>query len=131
MERSTEQRRALRAVLEAARRPLSVPEILAEARPRVPSMSHTTVYRNLKMLIAEGSLVVVQVAGQAPRYELASAAAHHHHHFHCERCDRMFDLPGCVQGWQQLVPERFKAARHDLTIFGTCAECTRQSGRRE
>jgi Fur family ferric uptake transcriptional regulator len=60
-------------------------------------MSHTTVYRNLKNFMADGSIAVVQVPGQAPRYELASAAAKHHHHFHCERCDRLFDLPGCAR----------------------------------
>lgn len=123
MERSTRQRSAIRTVLEAAARPLSPQEIHAGVQVSVPEIGMATVYRNLKLLLDEGEIQSVTLPGENARYEAARLAHHHHHHFHCTQCDRVFEVEGCPGPMHELAPAGFTVVRHDLTLYGTCAEC--------
>ncbi len=62
MERTTRQRDAIKAVIEAAKRPLSPREVLDAARHEVRALGIATVYRNLKLLVAEGAVQVIYAA---------------------------------------------------------------------
>ena len=121
MERSTRQRSAIRGAVESAGRPLSAPEILQNAQAEAPSLSIATVYRNLKHLVDDGVLLQVILPGENPRYELAHQG--HHHHFQCRSCRRVFDVHACPGGLQHLAPPGFTIDGHELTLYGTCAEC--------
>jgi Fur family ferric uptake transcriptional regulator len=70
--------------------------------------------------------VTVVVAG-GTRYELAEIG--HHHHFHCQDCDKTYDIEGCAGDLSRLVPLGFVVAGHELTLSGTCRACAGQ-GRR-
>lgn len=118
--RSTRQNHAIRAVLAAAGRPLLPTEILLAAQVAVPSLGLATVYRNIKQLMEDGDVHIVELPGDPPRYELAGK---HHHHFHCQGCDRVFDIHACPGDLQTLAPRGFTVADHDLTLYGTCPEC--------
>ena len=120
--RQTPQRKAIRAALEAGGRPMGPEEILAAGRRTVPNLNLATVYRNLSTMGEDGEIQRVEVYGQAPRYELAGLA--HHHHFHCEACDRVFDLPGCPKLPAELAPAGFEIRGHEFVLFGVCADCT-------
>ncbi len=52
-----------------------------------------TVYRNLKLLVAEGVVQMITLPGESARYEMRGSA--HHHHFQCTTCRRVYDIPGC------------------------------------
>ncbi len=121
MERRTRQRNAILQVMQAVDRPIGPQEILAAARRRSRGIGIATVYRNLKMLSAEGRLAIVDMPGAPPRYELAGK--HHHHHFLCRRCDRLYEVHGCPKNLKRLTPRGFICEGHDLTLFGICAEC--------
>jgi Fur family ferric uptake transcriptional regulator len=123
MERSTRQRTAIRAAITAAARPLTPQEVLELVRPSVAEIGIATVYRNLKSLLAEGEIEPVNLPGESARYETTHAAHHHHHHFHCNTCDRVFDVEGCPGSMDQLAPKGFAIQRHELTLYGICAEC--------
>ncbi|MGE0799548.1 MAG: Fur family transcriptional regulator [Lautropia sp.] len=125
MERSTRQKTAIRAAIESARRPLTPQEVLDEARAQVPALSIATVYRNLKVLLADGAIEAVPLPGDSPRYESTHAAETHHHHFQCTRCNRVFDVHGCPGNFDHFAPPGFSVERHELTIYGDCAECRR------
>ncbi|MGB0715300.1 MAG: Fur family transcriptional regulator [Phycisphaerae bacterium] len=122
-ERNTRQMDAIRGVLEAAGRPLSPKEILDGARGQVPNISLATIYRRLKQMCADRVALPIHLPGQAPRYELQAAAAHHHHHFHCEACDRVFDVEGCPGGVADLAPTGFEVASHEIVLYGRCDDC--------
>ena len=79
-------------VIDAARRPLTPLEVLEGARLQVPALSIATVYRNLKSLLLDGSIQMVPLPGDNPRYESNHVASTHHHHFQCTACQRVFDL---------------------------------------
>jgi Fur family transcriptional regulator, ferric uptake regulator len=121
MERSTRQRTAIRAVIDAAGRPLSPQEVLEAAQVEVPALSLATVYRNIKALLDAGEISAVSLPGDSPRYE--SARHEHHHHFQCTNCLRVFDVHQCPGDFARLAPAGFTVERHELTLYGRCSEC--------
>lgn len=122
--RDTAQRRAIRAALESAGRPLGALEVLQGAKAAAPGLGIATVYRNLKALVEGGEVSAVELPGEAPRYEFAGKE--HHHHFLCGSCDRVYELGGCLGGLAALLPRGFKLGSHELLLHGTCAACARR-----
>ncbi|MBK7594415.1 MAG: transcriptional repressor [Gemmatimonadetes bacterium] len=122
MERNTRQRGAIRRAFQRADRPLSTAEVLELARAEVGRLGIATIYRNIRAMLDEGWLVTVELPGEVPRYELHGKA--HHHHFHCRRCDRVFEVPGCVGTLQAIVPDGFTLESHEIVLYGKCPECT-------
>lgn len=127
VERATRQRDAITAVIQSARRPLSPGEVLEAARASVQEVGLATVYRNLKRLVAEGSVQVVTLPGDSARYEVAESA--HHHHFQCTKCLRVYDVPGCSGNLNRWVPRGFTVDRHEVTLYGRCTDCRRRAVR--
>lgn len=123
MERSTRQRTAIRAVIDAAGRPLSTQEVLEGAQAEVPEMGIATVYRNVKLLLDAGEITAVTLPGESPRYETSQHA--HHHHFQCTECKRVFDVHDCPGDLARLAPKGFTVEHHELTLYGRCDECPR------
>ena len=144
MERHTRQRQSLLDALAQSGQALSPPDLLALARPAVPSLNLSTVYRQIKGLLDAGRLVRVELPGQPARYEMApslgaqahshaTAASHaphaphaepqHHHHFHCVQCDRVYPIHACPGPMNHLAPAGFEVQHHDLTLRGRCAAC--------
>lgn len=121
MQRRTQQRGAIRSALQTADRPLSPQEILGAARDDVPGLGIATVYRNVKNLIDDGWLRAVELPGTPSRYEVAGKR--HHHHFHCQRCDRVFEVEECPGSLQDLTPADFELDAHEIILYGTCSTC--------
>jgi Fur family transcriptional regulator, ferric uptake regulator len=121
MERDTAQRRAIRAALLEADRPLSPKEVLDGAQTDVPGLGIATVYRNLKAFVDDGWLTPVELPGEAPRYEVAGKK--HHHHFMCRSCDRVYELHGCPGNLQAVVPRGFSLEDHEVVLYGRCEAC--------
>ncbi|HTV94339.1 MAG TPA: transcriptional repressor [Verrucomicrobiae bacterium] len=119
--RKTKQRDAVRAVLERADRPLSVAELLDAASKQIEGLGIATVYRAINALLEDGALAAVEIPGEPVRYERADKG--HHHHFQCEKCERVFDIAGCVDSLRKLVPPKFRVKDHAVTFYGTCATC--------
>jgi Fur family ferric uptake transcriptional regulator len=124
--RSTNQRRAIQQVFSETDRPLSTHEVLEAAQQYKPGMGIATVYRTLKLLLSSGWLTAVKLPGEPPRYELAGKP--HHHHFYCNACGRVFEVHGCPELLDGIVPENFTLERHDLVLYGVCAECRAETG---
>lgn len=121
MQRRTQQREAIRRALESAGRPLSPQEVLDAASAGSPGLGIATVYRNLKALVEEGWLVAVELPGAPDRYEVAHKG--HHHHFHCRECDRVYEIDDCPGSLKDLAPRGFAPERHEIILYGLCAEC--------
>ncbi len=123
MERQTRQRQAIRDALHHAGRPLSPAEVHALARPSVRGLGMATVYRSIKALVDAGELVTVELPGEPARYE--SAGKHHHHHFHCRTCKKVYEVEGCPDDIESLVPRGFALEHHEVVLYGRCAACRR------
>jgi Fur family transcriptional regulator, ferric uptake regulator len=125
--RDTRQKNAIRKALFSAGRPLSVKEILETAQNEVTGLGVATVYRNLKALQAEGSIVQVNLPGQTARWELPEG---HHHHFLCRVCDKLFEIPDCPEDLVRLLPEGYTLEEHDILLRGQCDACAKKSNSR-
>ncbi len=119
--RNTRQKAAIREAFEHAGRPLSTDEVLGIAQTAVDGLGIATVYRNIKALVDEQWLMVVELPGEAPRYEIAGKA--HHHHFRCDKCGRVFELHGCVPAIEALAAPGFLVRTHEVVLYGICVEC--------
>jgi Fur family ferric uptake transcriptional regulator len=120
-QRNTRQRGAIREAFERANRPLSPQQVLESAQTGVEGLGIATVYRNIKGMLDEGWLTAVDLPGSRTVYERSGKP--HHHHFHCEQCNRVFDLAGCLPNINRLAGRRFFVARHELVLYGKCADC--------
>ena len=121
--RNTQQRREIREVFEHNDRPLAADEVLQLAQEKIAGLGMATVYRTIRGLIDEGWLIAVEMPGQPPRYEVRGKA--HHHHFHCLKCKRLFELDGCLEHLEKLIPATFRVVDHVVLIYGYCAGCDR------
>jgi len=119
--RMTEQRRAILAAFKHGERPLSPDELHSLANQHVRKINLTTIYRNLKAMLEQGEIVAVAMLGKSTRYELSGLD--HHHHFLCDKCDRVFDIPGCPGSMQSHAPEGFAVHSHELMLIGCCRSC--------
>jgi len=122
--RDTRQKRAIRDVFERATQPLSAEDILEQAQAASAGLGMATVYRSLRALLDDGLLQTVELPGRVVMYERADKA--HHHHFLCSDCERVFEIDNCSTEVKGSLPRGFRATSHDVTIYGTCAECGRK-----
>jgi len=120
--RRTRQRSVIQRVLLEAKRPLSPHDILEAAHAKAPGLGIATVYRAIHAMMTEGSLVAVEIPGEAPRYE--TAGREHHHHFQCRECDDIFDIQGCTPDIQKLAPKGFRLEGHQVGLYGVCPPWT-------
>jgi Fur family transcriptional regulator, peroxide stress response regulator len=100
----------------------------AEVRRRLPRVSLGTVYRNLRLLAAEGLLAEIRQGGSL-RFD---ARVDRHHHFTCERCRRIFDLAEPMdRRLDARVAARtgFRISHHRIEFYGFCAGCAAGRGR--
>ncbi|MBL8960243.1 MAG: transcriptional repressor [Gemmatimonadetes bacterium] len=121
MERNTRQKSAVREALVVAGRPLTPFEILEGAQALVPGIGIATVYRVLKSMTADGSVVPVELPGSATRYETAHRG--HHHHFHCRGCERVYEVAGCPPDLARFAPPGFVLDGHEVVLYGRCSTC--------
>lgn len=122
--RRTRQGSAIREAFERADRPLSPFQVLKAAQKKAKGLGIATVYRNIKSLVGEGWLSSLKLPGALTVYERSGKA--HHHHFFCDECTRVFELSGCLPRIDRLAGRHFRVRRHEVVLYGTCAECTAQ-----
>jgi Fur family ferric uptake transcriptional regulator len=121
--RKANQQKIVLDVLRAADGPLSAKELWTLLDET--GIGLATVYRALHRGMEDGSLTSVEVSRGSIRYEPADRG--HHHHFLCSTCDHAFDLAGCVEGLDSLVPKEFHMTSHEVVVFGTCSTCGERS----
>jgi len=124
--RNTRQKEAIRSAFLTADRPLSHDEALDLAQQKVDGLSIATVYRNISMLVEENWLTRVEVPGDTTRYEVSGKD--HHHHFRCNRCGKLFELPGCSIELKIQLPNGFRTTGHEFYLFGVCDLCDEFEG---
>jgi Fe2+ or Zn2+ uptake regulation protein len=96
----------------------------AEVRRRLPHVSLATVYRNLRMLAAEGLLSERADPGGV-RFDGNTDA---HDHFTCVACGRIYDVPAlAARGVRARVASRtgFEILSQRIEFYGRCGACRR------
>ena len=97
-------------------------------KPRNPTLSLGTVYRNLNLLAEEG--IIIRMPFPVERYD---ADTSRHAHFRCGVCGGVFDLEGL--GYDSRLDHAAAARsghrveRHELLFSGVCKCCGEKEGK--
>jgi len=102
---------------------VTVEEIFQGLAPQLPTLSRTTVYNTLGLLLEKGLIEAVAITGSEMRYSVKSTRVHHH--FLCTRCGRIYDLGiDCpfMRG-EQVAVEGHQIAEIHGYFKGICRDC--------
>lgn len=102
-------------------------EIHAALVRKMPTLSKTTVYNTLRLLVEQGAAAVLTIDGRNANFD---AETRPHAHFLCRRCNRIYDLPAAPAGLLACteVPEGFGVDETALYLKGTCKACSAAPG---
>jgi Fur family ferric uptake transcriptional regulator len=128
-QRLTGNRAAIVTILRGARRPLTLPEILASGS----ELAQSSAYRNLVVLEQAGIVHRIVTNAEHARFELAEdLTGNHHHHLVCSVCGAVEDVPASAHLEASLgraVDEidrstGFTTEHHRIDLVGRCRDCS-------
>jgi Fur family ferric uptake transcriptional regulator len=124
---STSQRRRILEAIQAGPPHFGAEELSARLSKAGARVSRATLYRTLGSLEAAGVVRRVELDADHAHYELAEGE--HHEHLVCESCGRIIEFSDAAVEKRLAAVLRehgFRARRHLVQVFGTCARCSRQ-----
>ena len=121
----SKQRKAILEVLQNSEGHLKADEIFTRVRQIIPSISVGTVYRNLGILHAEGTIHKITVPNSGDVYDKTPFP---HGHMICQRCSKVFDVPMSELSVMQGIVDRIKELGNDVgtynfTVTIVCPQC--------
>jgi Fur family transcriptional regulator, ferric uptake regulator len=128
-ERSTRQKRAVAAVLEASDGFRSAQELHAELQAQGENVALTTVYNQVRALAEAGELDALKSDDGETRYRRC-ANDDHHHHLVCRHCGSAIEVEAPqVERWATKIGKQhcFTDVTHTVEILGTCPDCATPS----
>lgn len=126
MTRQTKQREAILKLLRGGYCHLTADQVYDEIRKEIPSISKGTVYRNLRVLQEMGLVSELNLNDTVSRFE---AKRDGHYHFHCEGCDRVFDINEPMnKELDRRIADRtgYKISYHQFEFRGLCHDCQKK-----
>ena len=126
--RLTRPRRIILDVVRATDAHPTAASVYRRVRRRLPRVSLATVYRNLRLLAAEG-LLAERAAADGMRFDGNTGA---HDHFTCLACDRIYDVPARPQpAVRARTASRtgFEVLDYRMEFYGRCGACRRRRDR--
>lgn len=124
--RMTRTRKAVLAVLESTKFPLSPAELYARLKKQNVAIDPVTVYRNLSALKSIGLVRQIKLHQEEQfRYEMKEGREHHHH-IRCRSCGKIEDLLLCpLKKLTSMIQRetRFLVGDHSLEFSGWCPKC--------
>lgn len=104
----------------------SAEEIHQHLCPAMPTLSLTTVYNTLNLLVARNAVKIVNIEDKVLRYD---ACTEPHPHFLCTHCGKIFDLPAvAAEQILESLPhdqllQTFRVDEVQVIIKGLCPAC--------
>ena len=123
MQRNTVQRQIILDTLHNFMTHPTVDELYLEIHKSHPSISKTTIYRNLRQLAQGGQVGRVALPDDVERYDKRTDQ---HYHFQCKSCGELLDVDiGYLDGINGEVHEKlgFQVEEHDIVFRGLCPQC--------
>jgi Fe2+ or Zn2+ uptake regulation protein len=124
--RNTKQRQAIYEAIEHHGGHLTADEIYRLVKRRFPRLSLGTVYRNLRVLTAHGSLRELDFGMAVTYFETVKEL---HYHLICRVCGNITDAEMPIERRLQAVAGQarnlggFRIEEHRLDFIGVCARC--------
>ena len=101
----------------------TVDEVFAEVCIEHPSISKTTVYRNLRQLAGNNAIRQIFMADGLERYDCTTQR---HSHFSCKKCSNIIDVHvDYFESMDELVRTKygFMVDEHNVMYSGICIDC--------
>lgn len=95
--------------------------IFSDLYVSMPTLSRTTVYNTLKLLVEEKAIQMITIDEKNARYDADTSL---HAHFRCKGCGEIFDVP--VLGMDAVRVQadgRFEMDDIQLYCRGYCSKC--------
>ena len=123
IQRNTVQRQIILDTLQRLDTHPSVDELCVEIHSKHPTISKTTVYRNLRQLTEQGEIRQLTLSDDIVRYDRATKP---HYHFKCRDCGSTLDVDiEQLENINSIVQEKygFQVDEHDIVFRGLCKKC--------
>jgi len=126
VQRNTVQRQIILDALRKLKTHPTIDEIYAAIHQAHPSISISTVYRNLRRLAKDGLIRRISLPDGLERYD---GRAGRHYHFQCKNCGGIFDVdisePDQLAGINGEVAQKygFFVDGHEIAFSGLCVHC--------
>jgi Fur family peroxide stress response transcriptional regulator len=123
VKRMTKQRKVIKEILCNTKEHPTAEIIYEEAKKILPDIGLGTVYRNLQVLVEEGSVLELNCDKRYSRYDGNVVP---HAHFVCEKCNRVYDLDIDVNdNLISLANDNFSGTINSckLEFYGVCEHC--------
>lgn len=88
--------------------------------PEIATLSKTTVYNTLDVLIQAGLVRVVHIEDNETRYDVITDE---HGHFKCQRCGAIFDFDVDMAPLMARMPRQFQVWERNVYFKGICDKC--------
>ena len=106
---------------------LTVDELYALLKKKNENIGIATVYRNLKLLEADGNVEKVHMFDGAPCYKiLEKNCEHSHHHLICKSCNEIIDFEeDLLEAVEKIIEltKGFTITDHRVIFYGFCSKC--------
>jgi Fe2+ or Zn2+ uptake regulation protein len=118
-------------ILDALRKLATHPttdEVFAAIHDDHPTISKSTVYRNLRLLAESGVIRQVFLPDGRERYD---SRVDRHHHFRCRKCGVIMDVD---VGSREVIDYSFcekyglQVDGYDMVFNGICSKCAKEQG---
>ena len=90
----------------------------AQLHERLPELDLATIYRNLELFVADGTVKKLQLGGKEAQYEYQNEP---HHHAVCTECEKVIHFKAPDEKIKRLLNiEDFNVDELEVTVRGVC-----------
>lgn len=98
----------------------TVDQIFTDLQKNISTLSKTTVYNTLNLLVQSGLVRVVGIEDNEARYDIELS---NHGHFKCESCGRIYDFSIDMDSLVSRDLNKFKIIDKNVYFKGICQRC--------
>lgn len=102
----------------------TVDEIYLALIDKIPTLSRTTIYNTLKLLVGHGAVSAIDIDRSCERFDANTAL---HAHFMCDKCGCITDIPIEETSYlKSVAPTGFEIRSINLSYKGICENCSKK-----
>ena len=98
----------------------TVDQIFTDLQDHIPTLSKTTIYNTLKLLVKLDLIRVITISDKESRYDIDIKD---HGHFKCESCGQIYDFKIKLDLLESEELNNFKIDKKDVYFKGICPRC--------
>lgn len=98
----------------------TVDKIFSDLYPLMPTLSRTTIYNTLKLLVDSGAAIMLTIDEKNTRFD---AETKPHTHFMCSKCGAVIDLNITPPELKGNYIDDCEILNSELYVYGYCPEC--------